>query len=68
MKGTLTFNLPAEDDEHRTAIFAYRWRAIVEELDNQMRSCLKYGSMVWKTPDDVAAYVRDYILANVPEE
>ena len=68
MIATLTFNLPEEDSEHMTACYAYRWRSIVEEIDNQMRGFLKYGGMQWQSPDDVAQYVRDYINANAPED
>jgi hypothetical protein len=43
MKATLEFNLPEEDDEFRTAVDGHRWRLVVTDLDEALRTSLKYN-------------------------
>lgn len=44
MTATLTFNLPEEAYEHQTAIDAYKWRMIVDDVLANLRQDLKYNS------------------------
>lgn len=44
MTATLTFNLPEETSEHQTAIDAYKWRMIVDDVLANIRQDLKYNS------------------------
>jgi hypothetical protein len=39
----LTFNLPEESAEHRTAIDGQKWKTVVEEILNNIRQDLKYN-------------------------
>lgn len=43
MTATLTFNLPEETSEHQTAIDAYKWRMIVDDVLQNIRQDLKYN-------------------------
>lgn len=43
MTATLTFNLPEETYEHQTAIDAYKWRMIVDDIRQNIRQDLKYN-------------------------
>ena len=49
MKAILEFNLPEEQNEHKQAIDAGKWEALLFELDQHYRSIYKHGN------DDVAA-------------
>ena len=51
MKVTLEFDLPEEDDEMQTAINAGRYRSLVMEVDQQLRSWLKHDNN-FDTPED----------------
>jgi hypothetical protein len=46
MNATLTFSLPEENFEHQTAIDAMKWRGIVSDLDEKLRTELKYGTLL----------------------
>ena len=59
MKATLEYNLPEEAAEHLAAIHGAEWRNLVHELDQQLRSWVKYGTA---TGDPVSVSgVRDYL-------
>ena len=44
MKAVLEFNLPEEEPEFRTAINGARFMSVLWDLDQEMRSCLKYDA------------------------
>lgn len=44
MKATLTFELPAESQEHDNALRGADYRGLVEDLLNELRSITKYGA------------------------
>jgi hypothetical protein len=43
-KATLTFNLPEERIEHADAVNGARWRGIVLDINEELRSKIKYGT------------------------
>jgi len=42
MKAVLRFNLPEEQSEHRLALDGWKWRSVVSDIADQLRSTLKY--------------------------
>ena len=44
MEGKLVFNLPEEQAEFHTAVHAYDWRGVVEDVLEEIRKMLKYGT------------------------
>jgi hypothetical protein len=45
MKATLEFNLPEETEEFETASNGWRYKSILCELDNHLRSKVKYENL-----------------------
>ena len=43
MKATLEFTLPEETSSHEDAVNGTRWKALVFEIDQALRSRSKYG-------------------------
>ena len=72
MKATLEFTLPKEAHEHRAAINAEDVLSALSELDNDLRSYLKYDTelpFVREGLDgSVAEYVRARLAQIMPEE
>ena len=42
MKATLEFNLPEEQHDYRAAIDGWKWRRVVSDIADKLRSALKY--------------------------
>jgi len=45
MKAILEFNLPEDNVEHLTAIQAPDWKFVVSEIDEYLRSQIKYSNL-----------------------
>lgn len=45
MKATLEFNLPEEAVEHHVAVQALEWKYVVTEMDEYLRSQIKYQEL-----------------------
>ena len=58
MKAMLRFDLPEEELEHQTALDGWKWRTVVEELDNHLRNKLKYEDLT-EEDDEIYQSVRD---------
>ena len=58
MKAILEFNLPEDQIEFDTACKAADYKLILSDLDEQLRSFLKYGH-TFKDPDEALQMVRD---------
>ena len=59
---TLTFNLPEEETEFRQAVNASSWQHVCWELDQHLRSAIKYADS--ETPEAVVnalQLVREYL-------
>ena len=44
MKAILEFNLPDDQQEHQDALNGYKWRLVVQDIADHLRSSLKHGS------------------------
>jgi hypothetical protein len=42
VKAFLKFNLPEEQSEHRLALDGWKWRSVVSDIADKLRSALKY--------------------------
>ena len=42
MKAVSKFNLPEEQSEHRLALDGWKWRSVVCDIADKLRSALKY--------------------------
>lgn len=51
MKGTLEFNLPDEQSDFNLASNATKWYLVAWDMDQHMRSILKYGDDETKSDD-----------------
>ena len=49
MKAVLKFNLPEEQSEHRLALDGWKWRCVVSDIADNLRSALKYDGTL--TPE-----------------
>lgn len=59
MKATLTFTLPEEEIEYTAAVQALKWKGLVWELDQYLRSELKYNEALNQAEGDALQKVRD---------
>jgi len=69
MKAILEFNLDEERLQFEDAIDEWKWKCIVSELDNELRTRTKYASD--DTPDEVVdalIKVRDFLRESLNEE
>lgn len=62
MKATLEFNLPEEDQEHQDALYGSRWRSVVFELDQRLRSRDKHGGDKPVRPSEIRNWIRDLLV------
>ena len=56
MKATLEFQLPEERDEHIRAVHAADAWALLDDIDQELRRIVKYGSEI--TRDQLAQEIR----------
>ena len=66
MKATLSFSLPDEREEHETAVHAMDYRAVLGEVDNKLRDCLKYGH-TYKSIEEAFDGIRQLLLTEMAE-
>jgi hypothetical protein len=69
MKAILEFNLDEERLQFEDAVDGWKWKCIVLELDNELRTRTKYASD--DTPDEVVdalIKVRDFLRESLNEE
>lgn len=62
MKAILEFNLPEESSEHQTAVDAAKWKGVLWDLDQWLRSQVKHGGKTELQP------VRDQIHELMAED
>lgn len=64
MKAVLTFNLPEESEEHLTALNGWRYKLVLEQLDNNLRSLIKYENketiLIQDVRDTICMILNDY--------
>jgi len=69
MKAILEFNLDEERNQFEDAVDGWKWKCIVSELDNELRTRTKYASD--DTPDEVVdalIKMRDFLRESLNEE
>ena len=57
MKAVLEFNLPEEQHEHQVALDGWRWRAVVSDIAENLRSTFKHDGTL--TPE-THAYLDEF--------
>lgn len=67
MKATLTFNLPDESQEFRTAIDGWKWKIALNELSEELRSKVKWDNNMSEEQRDAYQQVREKIVAILNE-
>ena len=65
MKATLEFNLPEEHDEHLNALQGMSWQMVLFEIDQELRSTVKYEDSEHNA--DYAQKIRDMIYEKMNE-
>ena len=68
MKATLTFNLPEEQYEYDAANKGVKALAIINELDEHLRSILKYEEGHSDATYEMVQRIRDFLRAECLEE
>ena len=61
MKAVLEFNLPEERIEHLRAVQAGAAWSTLSDIDQHLRSIIKYGDGNYKSPEELASYIRGAI-------
>ena len=64
MKAILTFNLPEEESDFRLAVNGRDWYCAMWDIDNKIRSWLKYGHE-FKSADEALEAARDLIYDEI---
>lgn len=57
MKATLEYNLPEDQNYFEDAANGYKYKHILAELDQQLRSFIKYGNQ-FKTVGEALEHIR----------
>jgi len=63
MKATLEFNLPEENEEHFDALNGSKWRALLQDLDNELRLKMKHGELseeAYKAYEYIRNWIHEY--------
>jgi len=62
MKATITFD---DEDDLRTALDGYKWKLVAWDLDQEMRSLLKYDDTItdekWEQVEELRTKLREII-------
>ena len=69
MKAIIEFDLHEERQEFEDATNGWKWKCIVSEIDNELRTRTKYASD--ETPDEVVdalIKMRDFLRESLNEE
>jgi len=53
MKGVLEFNLPEEDEEFNNAQFGWKYKLVIQDMFNWLRSKSKYEDVTSVTIEEV---------------
>lgn len=60
-KATITFNLPEEQQEFNDAVHASDYKAVLWDLDQKLRSEIKYSEQIDNSTESAYQNVRDMI-------
>ena len=67
MKAILEFTLPEETDEHELAVNGWKWQMILRQIDDKLRSRLKYETNTdwdYKTIESIRHLINCVCLDN----
>lgn len=67
MKTILEFNLPDEREEFELAINGYKWSRAMWNLDQELRSIIKYSEVHSEEVKEFAQYMRDMLYRELNE-
>ena len=67
MKATITFNLPDEAQEFRTAIDGWKWKSALNELNEELRSKVKWDNNMSEEHREAYQQVREKITVILNE-
>ena len=68
MKATLEFNLPDDQDDFQDAVNGQKWRLMVWDFDQKLRSQLKYNDKLSSEQYKVYEEIRDLLWEKIGEE
>ena len=63
MKASLKFNLPDEEQALQLAIDGHKWKAVIEEVDQNLRNKAKYEDLTEVTIEDVRTLITATIIS-----
>jgi regulator of protease activity HflC (stomatin/prohibitin superfamily) len=59
MQSTFTFNLPQEQEELENALYGSKYKIILRDLDEMLRSKLKYDETLTEEQEQIYQEIRD---------
>ena len=62
MKAVLKFNLPEEQSEHRLALDGWKWKSVVIDTADKLRSALKYDDSLTPETNDYLDKFREELF------
>jgi hypothetical protein len=62
VKAVLKFNLPEEQSEHRLALDGWKWRSVVSDIADKLRSALKYDDDLTPETDACLEKLREEVF------
>ena len=68
MKATLEFNLPDDQEDFQDAVNGQKWRLMVWDFDQKLRSQLKYNDKLSSEQYKVYEEIRDLLWEKIGEE
>lgn len=67
MTATLTFSLPEEQHEHQVALDGWKWKAVVSEIAESIRSHLKHDDDLHDEAAKALYSLRNEIFRNIED-
>ena len=68
MKATIEFNLPDDQEDFQDAVNGQKWRLMVWNFDQNLRSQLKYNDKLSSEQYKVYEEIRDLLWEKIGEE
>lgn len=68
MQAVLVFDMLTEEEELRQAVNGFKWRRVVQDLDEQLRTWLKYGNSELRLDDHTLDSIRNMLREYIADE
>ena len=68
MKATIEFNLPDDQEDFQDAVNGQKWRLMVWDFDQKLRSQLKYNDKLSSEQYKVYEEIRDLLYQKMNED